>query len=153
MPEQMSVQLLTQACDNIQKLFDVTTRIDERTKSMERKQDQFDARLDETSQKIMHITHKVAIIEAKELNPDTFHSLSENIHGRIVDVDQTMRNRFQILENKIVMLEHQLALIQNHNNQTQDRWKTVSTFIIQLVWVVLAAYVLTKLNLQSPAVP
>jgi hypothetical protein len=44
------------------------------------------------------------------------------------------------------------ALESNYSKQ-ELRWKGIFTFVMQLVWVVLAAYLLYKLGIQSPQVP
>ena len=50
-------------------------------------------------------------------------------------------------------LDKRVVLLEDSTNRTQDRWKAVLTFVIQLVWVLLASWLLVKLNLQAPAVP
>jgi len=54
---------------------------------------------------------------------------------------------------KIKDLTNEINDLKNKSTSSEDRWKQIGNFFIQLVWVVLAAYILTKVGLQAPAVP
>jgi hypothetical protein len=56
-------------------------------------------------------------------------------------------------EKEITTIDKRLMSVESSAGQSQDRWNKIMTFVIQLVWVILAAWLLMKLNLQSPAVP
>lgn len=135
MPEDISVQILSQASENIQKLFDLSTRIDERVKAIQAKQDQLDKRIDDTYQVHISLVQKIAVLEARD---------NENI-GINTNVDNCSK--------QIVELDKRLAKLENESGNNNERWKSIAAFIIQLIWVILAAYLLTKMNLQPPAVP
>lgn len=135
MPEDISTRILTQASENIQKLFDLTTRIDERVKSISTKQEQLDARIDVTNQKYNDLLNKIAIIESQ------------------VNSAKEILEHIKELNSNITNLNGRLNQVEKQQGAHDERWKGVATFFIQLAWVILAAYLLTKLNLQSPAVP
>jgi hypothetical protein len=124
MTEDISKQLLSQASENIQKLFDLTTRVDERLKSAHNKQEQLEKRIEDQIEKNIELMNKIVILENNMTLP-----------SQINDIDK------------------RLSRIENEHGIHSERYKTIANFIIQLVWVILAAYVLTKLNLQSPSVP
>lgn len=124
MPEDIATQLLSQASENIQKLFDLTTRLDERLRHTSNKEEQFEKRIGALVEKNIELINKIAILEN-----------SSPLAPQLNEIDKRLNK---------VESEHGI-----HN----ERYKTIANFIIQLVWVILAAYVLTKLNLQSPSVP
>jgi septation ring formation regulator EzrA len=135
MADGISVQILTQASENIQKLFDLSTRIDERVKSISTKQEQLDNRIDISNQKHIDLGNKIAIIEANTAS-------AKEILEQIKSFNAT-----------VASLDKRLAQVERLQGAHDERWKGVATFFIQLAWVILAAYLLTKLNLQSPSVP
>lgn len=135
MPEDISFQILAQASENIQKLFDLSTRIDERVKSVQAKQDHLDKRIDDTINTHIDLMKKIAVLEAHEED-------AANVYLRI-EYNSKIINE---LDKRVTSLEKDSG---THN----DRWKSVATFVVQLVWIILAAYLLLKLNLQPPAVP
>jgi hypothetical protein len=126
MPEDISAQIF----ENIQKLFDLSTRIDERIKSIQIQQEHLDNRIDNTVKNYIEVVQKIAVLESNDNE-----SQIDLYHNQIIEIDK-----------RLLLLEEQSG---THN----ERWKGVATFVIQLVWVILAAYLLTKLNLQSPSVP
>jgi SMC interacting uncharacterized protein involved in chromosome segregation len=50
-------------------------------------------------------------------------------------------------------LELRLSNLEKSSTNQEQRWKTFFSFGIQLIWVILAAYLLYKLGIQSPDVP
>ena len=130
MPEDISVQILSQASENIQKLFDLSTRIDERVKSIQENQKHLDQNIDELFASHNILTQKVVVLESK----DTHHKI-EN------------------LDSALNALDKRVASVESTSGQNQNRWEKITGFVIQLVWILLAAWLLTTLKLQAPAVP
>lgn len=56
-------------------------------------------------------------------------------------------------EKEISSIDKRLTGVESSSGQNQDRWNKIMSFVIQLVWVILAAWLLMKLNIQAPAVP
>lgn len=135
MPEDISIQILTQASENIQKLFDLSTRIDERVKMIQLRQEQMDKRIDESIIHVNATMQKIAVLEFREKS-----------------AENTVKN-VEVLEQAAVNMDKRLDVVEGKNQANNDRWNRFATFIIQLVWVILAAYLLTKLHLQAPAIP
>ena len=129
MPESMSVQILTQTSENIQKLFELSTRIDERVKSIQSKQDRIDLQINDVINQYIQLMQKIAVLEST--------------------VDAEILN----CEKQIVEIDKRLSRLENEDGKKTEKWKGIVNFIVQLVWIVIAAYILTKLNLQAPAVP
>lgn len=134
MPESMSVQILTQTSENIQKLFELSTRIDERVKSIQSKQDRIDLQINDVINQHIQLMQKIAVLESR--NEES-------------TVDAEILN----CEKQIVEIDKRLSRLENEDGKKTEKWKGVVNFIVQLVWIIIAAYILTKLNLQAPAVP
>lgn len=133
--ETISVQILAQASDNIQKLFDLITRIDERVKMIQSKQDHLDKRIDDLVQRQINTMQTVAVVE------------------QLRDNDVSMAEKLDNIQTRLHAYDIRMAQLESDSGRSMDRWKQIGSFVIQLIWVILAAYLLTKLNLQAPAVP
>lgn len=118
----------SQNTENIQKLFDFMSRVDERLKLVNNNQEQFLRKIENSSDKQIELFRKLAVLESHQSD--------------VSKINESIRD-----------MEKRLSKIEIDHGNHSERWKTVANFIIQLIWVILAAYLLTKLNLQSPAVP
>ena len=128
MQDNISEKLISKNSENIQKLFDLTTRIDERVKLLKNKECYINSVIEGMVAKNIDIIEKVASLEAKQL------------------ISSGNDSKLNETERRVSKLEDQYGV----NN---ERWKSLANFMIQLIWGILAAYLLTKLNLQSPSVP
>jgi len=137
MPEDLSIQILSQTSDSIQRLFELSTRIDERVKEIQSKQSVFHDDLDTVISGYQDVLRKIAVLQAKEASCP------------IRDVTEGL-GEFQREVNEI---DKRLVKVEGTTDRSQDRWNRIFTFMIQLVWVLLAAWLLMKLNIQAPAVP
>lgn len=135
MPDAISAQILTQASENIQKLFDLSTRIDERVRGISIKQEQLEKSIDDINQKHNELNRKIAIAET------------------LIVSSKEILCEFKTLNDEITDLDKRLSKLEREQGAFDERWKSIATFILQLAWAILAAYLLTKFNLQSPAVP
>jgi len=113
---------------NITKLFEINTRIDERMKSIQNKQCDLERALSNMYKEHNKGLQRIAVLE------------SIGIH-----LDNALKS--------IGELDKRIVTMEISTNKSQDRWRQAFTFIIQLVWVLLASWLLVKLNLQSPSVP
>jgi len=139
MPEDISVKILSQTSDNIQKLFELSTRIDERVKAIQSKQEDLDERIADVVRVHVQIMQKVAVLESQIGGERSFAVRLEECHKEV--------------NAELIKLDKRLSLVEGQTNTSQDRWNKIFTFVIQIVWVILAAYLLTKLGIQAPAVP
>jgi len=136
MPD-ISTQILSQTSDNIQKLFDLSTRIDERIKSIQTKQDELDKRIESVIDDHNILMQRFAVIESKSLAPSI----------------ASLRNKLSEQEKEVNRIDRRLIDIEHTTMTNQDRWGKISSFVIQLIWIVIASWVLFKLNLNAPPVP
>lgn len=126
MHEEIQMQVLAQGANNIQKLFDLATRIDERVKMLQEQQTEFTEQLAAVRDVHSERMQRIAVLESKDIDG---------------------------LASQLTELEIRLTAVESSSNRSQDRWNKAMAFIIQLAWVVLAAWLLMKLNLQAPSVP
>jgi hypothetical protein len=90
--------------------------------------------LEEMIQQHITLMQKVAVLEA-------------NSNG------DEMTEQLTSIERAANDLDKRVTKLETAEGKHTERWRTIGTFILQLIWVVLAAYVLLKLNLQAPAIP
>jgi hypothetical protein len=60
---------------------------------------------------------------------------------------------FDSVRSDIHKLELRVQELESNTSNQEGRWKTIIGFGIQLVWVILAAFLLYKLGISSPPVP
>lgn len=83
---------------------------------------------------------------------EMYSKLSEQVGALHEKVNQIQKD-FETLEKNEIFIHNRVTALETHKSQNDEKWKTYATFFIQLAWVIIAAYLLTKLNLQSPAIP
>lgn len=135
--EDLYVQLLSKTSENIQKLFELSTRIDERVKSIQSTQKDADTRLAGLFESNSIILQRLAVVESTELGDEI-----EKVESEIGELGKTLNS-----------IDKRLLSVEKVSSGSEDRWKTITNFIVQLVWIVLAAFVLMKLNLNPPPGP
>ena len=121
------ISMLTQTSDNIQKLFELSNRIDERIKNLQKDQKNSDNKLDSILENYHGISQRVAVMESKDL--------------------KSIDNRIQECAGEIRVIEKRISTVELASGNNQDRWNKIFNFSIQLIWVVLASWVLMKMNL------
>lgn len=127
------VQILTQVSDNIQKLSELSTRIDERVKSIQSKQDDFDIRMAEVIKTNTELMHRLIVLE--QTNGQSLRLIVDDTAQQVIDIDK------------------RLIKLELSSNKQESRWNGIIQFGIQLAWICLASWVLFKMGLNSPSVP
>ena len=127
MKEDISVQILTQTSDNIRKLFELTTRIDERVKSIQNKQGEFDEGLKHIIDSHNEVLKTIAVMESK------------NSHEIMAE-----------LSKKLNTIESRLSAVENSSRGFQSKLRTGFDFVVKLAWIVLAAWICYKLGIEMP---
>jgi chromosome segregation ATPase len=130
-------QYYNQVSESIRNVFELTTRIDERVQLMMKKQEELERKIDVPVTLANAINNRVSVLESKTTTH--LETAIRSLEGQLSDAENFIRS----LESKVQNLE-------GDTSRSGERWKQLSGAVIQLVWVVVAAYVLYKLNLQSP---
>ena len=91
----------------------------------------------EIAQKVENLQRENAELKAKLDN------LPVNVNAGKIDK----------VSSDLTKISNDIDKLKDKSNGSEDRWKQIVNFIVQLAWVILAAYMLTKFGLQAPAVP
>lgn len=67
------------------------------------------------------------------------------IERRVRDMETTGMDR---INKSIYALENQVSNFRTADTVRKERWSMLLNFVVQLVWVVMAAYVLSKLDID-----
>jgi chromosome segregation ATPase len=126
-PEGSLNEFYFQMTESFQSLFDLTSRMDERLRVLDKEQQQNEEDLKEHIKATQSLHSDVRLLTSK---------IEDLIKHR-----DTMK-----LDSRVQTLEHS-------SNDTEGRWKVIVNFALQLIWVATAAYMLYKLGLQAPATP
>lgn len=135
MSEDMTGKIINQVSENIQKLSDLSTRMDERIKTIQQKQCENYDYCDKIHHEHALIVQRLAVLESKDCH----------IAGN--------SSKIRDLEKSFYELDKRILKLEESSGDSKDRWNKIFTFIIQIIWVILAAWLLMKMGLQSPAVP
>ncbi len=64
-----------------------------------------------------------------------------------------LQSQIDEMKKDLHKLEMKLQLVESSSDSQDNRWKTIMSFGIQLLWVITAGFLLYKLGIQAPAVP
>jgi uncharacterized phage infection (PIP) family protein YhgE len=131
MSDDFTSKIITQITENIQKLFDFSSRVDERLKSLQSFKEDFENHKKENAPLLTDIDKEISILKEETKKFDTILNKLSEIEVNISKLDQ------RVVKNE--------TSIQGSQNRTEK----VASFFIQIVWVVLAAWLLSSLGLES----
>lgn len=57
---------------------------------------------------------------------------------------------FEEIRNSLYGIESRMRSLESQHNDRKEKWQIIINFVVQLIWVSMAAWVLTKLGLQGP---
>jgi len=139
--------------NSIKSLFDLTTRIDERVeqlmanhaiynKKLESCSDKCNQKSESYNNKINELLTKVTILEKTTNHSDDIDDIDKEINNLLIKINSLELNHLEIKKT-----------LEANNAKVERRWGTIVNFVLQLLWVVIAAYLLYKLGIQAPNVP
>lgn len=131
MPENPGESYYIQVSESIKSIYELTARVDERQQLMMAKVEQLETKLDNIFKEYKGLDGRVLVIESKGNGPVDLAQVREELHKQDVRL-------------------HDLEI---SSKGQEGRWRNVFSFITNLVWVVLAAYILYKLGIQAPDIP
>jgi len=133
MSDDLALQVLSQTSDSVQKLFDLITRVDERVKSIQDNQVELNFQIKEIVVDYQELLERIINLEAK--------------NGRLIQ-DEVVK-----YTDKVGEIEKRIITLEQTSRSHESRWNSIFGLFVQLIWVVLAAWVLFKLNLNAPSIP
>ena len=128
-----AIQLFTQVTESTKSIYELTARVDERVKLVSERQATLDNKMETIIASHNQIVTRVVTLETRD-----YVELQKEV-DKLTDLIQAQESRLAILED---------------NKKGMD-WKLgqVADFVIKLVWVVVACYVVYKLGLSTPPIP
>jgi hypothetical protein len=57
---------------------------------------------------------------------------------------------FEKIKKDLYSTISKIEVFESHHDENKEKWNMALNFIVQLVWVSMAAFMLTKLGLQAP---
>jgi uncharacterized protein (DUF3084 family) len=133
MTEDISAQVLSQTSNSIQKLFELSTRIDERVKNIQTKQGEVDEKLEELMNLNNHFVQRLIVVEQRNGN--------------------AVKLKIEEMVKDLIEFDKRLAAIEQTSKKQENRWNGAFDFFFKMIWIVLTAWILYKLNLQPPLTP
>lgn len=130
MADETQDHFFAQVSESIKDLHDLTTRVDERVKHLIERQ----ADMEQKMNRIDELSERMAVLESKS--------------GAIDHMSMTISQ----IEQVNMLDDRRIAALETSNQTLQSRWQKITSFILQLIWVIVACYVLFKLGL-SDAMP
>ncbi len=128
--EDLSTKILSQTTDSIQKLFDITTRIDERIKTCIDRCHILEEKIQEVAEINFGVKESLAVLK------------SQNVYGSLEDINVDVRE-----------LQNKLSHLEQTSEGFKSNWDAIVKFIVQIIWLVVGAWILFKLGLAPPNLP
>jgi len=106
---------------------------------------------------VADIAESVRRLQDKYRNIFKKMSEHERDHRRMLEQKADLETRLRVLESYESKLEDEISDIDKRlrnfeltHDKRKENWNMVVNFVIQLVWVAMAAFMLSKLGLQAP---
>lgn len=135
--EQMTEQFYSQVSESIKLVFDLTSRIDERVKTLVERIDDVEERIDKFIDVQQTLAHRVTVLETNDSD------------GEITDLKQEIEE----LKSKIQTLEMKCETLQIKDQGHEWRWLVAFEFVFRLSFVVAGGWLLWRLGWQAPPTP
>jgi hypothetical protein len=146
-----SQNIYQEVSESIKTIFDLTSRIDERLKSVAKQEEELDRKLDGQIFTAFELDKRLGVIESKFEGDFITSTCTYRIeHEKKI---QSIEEDIHKIEQNMHKLELDVQAVEIASAGHENRWKTIITFLVQIIWVVLAAYILYKLGISSPNVP
>lgn len=133
-----------QVNNSIKSIVELTTRIDERVQLMMKKQESFEDKIDGNIEHLNELKTEVKLLDSKS---------GKSLQEEVSNLAQEVSNLAQDFNRIKLKLER----ITEESDEKKNNWQAVAkgtlSFIVQIIWVVVASYLLYTLGIQSPSVP
>lgn len=126
-----------QVNNSIKSIVELTTRIDERVQLMMKKQEFLENKIEDHIDYLNELKTDFKLLDSKS---------GKTLQEEVVRMSEDIYS----IDNRLKALEKDS---ENKNNNIKEVSKTVLNFIVQIIWVIVASYLLYKLNIQSPSIP
>lgn len=128
--DELSVQFLAQTTESIQKLIDVSTRIDERVKTCLQRQDEIERRFELLVESNVNLREHLAVIKS---------------YDYVSDLD--------IIKKDLHLMEQQIVDVVKSSEGLESKWNTGIKYVVQTIWLIVGTWIVFKLGLTPPNLP
>jgi len=136
--DDLSKQILNQTTENIQKLFDLSIRIDERVQNLQKCEGDLRTTMNLLKKDLADLNLKIIVFENYSNNEQL-----QQCQIALIEIDKKINT-------SLVELDKRITKVESSQQGSANRWDKISSFVIQIIWVVIAAWILATLGLQSP---
>ena len=153
----MNDQYYMQVSETMKNVLELSTRIDERVQISGKKQDELEKKMDAQIQATASLGGRISVLESKS---DT--ALKEDIKNLNADVKVLRKElgdlelkaqateEIKFLKETVRQLELKLQMVEKDSARSENRWKIALNYGMKIIWVLVVAYLLYRLGLQSP---
>lgn len=152
--EDLSTKILSQTTDSIQKLFDITTRIDERVKTCIDRCHILEEKIQEIVEVNFGIKESLAVLKSQD-SYGVLGDVNSDIHklqNKLDHLEQTSEG-FRNINVDVHELQNKLSHLEQTSEGFKSNWDAIVKFIVQIIWLVVGAWILFKLGLAPPNLP
>ena len=123
--------------NSIKSIVELTTRIDERVQLMMKKQEIVESKIEDHLEYFNELKTEFKLLDSKS--------------------GKSLQEEVLRLSHEVNDIKSKLDAVTKESSKLEGDWKSVVkgtlSFIVQIIWVVVAAFILYKLGIQSPSVP
>jgi len=118
--------------ESLKLVFDITSRIDERTKVLIESNHESKARIEKLYNGQSELINRITILE----NKNNFQIIND------------IKNEISIIENKVEHLSERCLHLEKDMTQTTNKWSTMIDFFFKISTVVVGGLILWKLGIK-----
>jgi SMC interacting uncharacterized protein involved in chromosome segregation len=127
-------EFIRSTSESIQSIYELVTRIDERVNTLMKKHDELDAQIDDQKIAQSQLETRMTVFEAQ--NP------KDAMAGIGAQISQ--------LQSELIDIKTRIQLVEISSQGSEQKWNKLANYFLQLLWLVLAGWVLYKLGLPAP---
>lgn len=146
--------------NDIKQLLDISSRVDEKVKTIQSTQQELSSRLRELTEDMSEMAARLMVLESK--NGGRTHIIENQVReleNKVDVMNASGTSKFCKVHaeedtfSKCKTLDFRLQKLEGINDGWQAKVKQYSGLVIQGVWVVIVCYILYRLGLNGPPIP
>lgn len=134
------VELINQFTESTQSIFELTSRMDERIKIIMEQQSSAEKKFTQFIELQHEMISRVIVLESK--NGHKIEKEMEKIERQIEKIEEKMKN-----------IENDTQVLKMHSQSNMTIWKQIGDFVVKIIWVVVACWLVLKLGLSNLPLP
>ncbi len=127
-----SDKYFSQLFDNLQSVVELVSRIDERVQNIIEKQREQDVRFNNVLESYQTLLARIIVLESKN---------GQHLFNEIEQIKKNCRD-----------MELSLSKLEQSNQHMENKWSRVLDFGTKILFVIVACYVVWKLNIPAPSI-